>query len=122
MDHPILSLDEFAHHFRMKAQELGYDDVSFVELMATESTSWSYTQLAFGVVISGEVFVQTRLEKRIVCATEEFELADAMDLQLQPGTDGARLFIARRTEHASLYLRPIHTGDSIRHQTDLVSP
>lgn len=105
MDHPILSITEFAEHFRRKAHDLGYEECELLELEPTQSMSWASARAAFGVVISGEVVIGTRHHAVIRCSSEEFEIPDADGLHLWAGPDGARVFIARLGPLASPILR-----------------
>lgn len=105
MDHPILSITEFAEHFRRKAHDLGYDECEMLDLEPTQSISWSSARAAFGVVISGQAVIGNRQHAVIRCSSEEFEVADADGLHVLAGPDGTRLFIARLGPLASPILR-----------------
>jgi hypothetical protein len=95
MDHPILSIAEFAEHFRRKAKDLGYDDCEMLDLEPTQMLCWASARAAFGVVISGEAVIGNRHYAVSRCSHEEFEVPDAQGLHVLAGPDGARVFIAR---------------------------
>lgn len=105
MDHPILSITEFAEHFRRKAQELGYEECEMLDLEPTQAMCWASARAAFGVVISGEAVIGNRHHAVIRCSCEEFEVPDADGLHVLAGPDGARVFIARLGPLASPILR-----------------
>jgi len=96
MDHPILSIEEFARHFRCRAEEDGYDSVEMLDLLPTESATWPSTRAAFGVVINGDVVVGNRRETLIRGTSEEFDVKDGEGLYLLAGPEGAKVMMARR--------------------------
>lgn len=95
MDHPVLSIHEFADHFRRKAQDLGYESSELIDLGPNEIRRWVCVRAAFGVVISGPAIIGTRLQNLTCCNAEEFELPDADGLCIVAGPEGARVFMAR---------------------------
>lgn len=95
MDHPILSITEFAEHFRRKAQDLGYEDCEMLDLEPSQSMCWASARAAFGVVISGHAVIGNRDHSQVRCSSEEFKVPHGEGLHVMAGLDGARLFIAR---------------------------
>lgn len=95
MDHPILSITEFAEHFRRKAQELGYEDYELLEMEPLQSMRWDHARSAFGVVISGDAVVGNEVYSVARGSCEEFEVRGADGLNVLAGSDGARIFVAR---------------------------
>jgi len=97
MHHPILSMEEFVHHFRLKAAEFGFDMVEELQLDPSELVGRPMTQSAFGVVIDGEAVIGNHLGSEIWYACEEFQLPQADGLFVCAGPDGARVMMARRS-------------------------
>ncbi|MFM8511573.1 MAG: hypothetical protein ACKOCU_14865 [Betaproteobacteria bacterium] len=95
MDHPILSVHEFADLFRRKAQDLGYDNCELIDLSPHQSRHWFCVRAAFGFVIRGQAIIGTHLQRLTCSAAEEFELSNAEGLCIVSGSEGARVFIAR---------------------------
>ena len=102
MDHPILSIKEFAEHFRRKALDLGYEECELLDLQPFQSRCWVSARAAFGVVISGDAVIGNRHHTVVRCACEEFEVHDGDGLHVVAGPEGARIFIARLGPLASM--------------------
>ncbi len=115
MDHPILSITEFAEHFRRKARDLGFDACEFLELTPCQTITWGSSRAAFGVVISGEAIIGNRYLTLVRCSCEEFEIADADGLHVLAGADGARVFMARLGPLASPKLSGGSLSEAERH-------
>jgi hypothetical protein len=97
MHHPILSMEEFVRHFRLKAAEFGFDMVEELTLDPSEMAGRPMTQSAFGVVIDGEAVIGNHLGSEIRYACEEFQLPQADGLFVCAGPDGARVMMAHRS-------------------------
>lgn len=98
MHHPILSMEEFIRHFRLKAAEFGFDMVEELQLNPSEMADRPMTRSAFGVVIDGEAVIGNRLGSEIRYACEEFQLPLADGFFICAGPDGARVMMAVRAD------------------------
>lgn len=94
MDHPILSIKEFAEYFRRRALGMGYEDCEMLDLQPSQSRCWGSARAAFGVVIDGDAVIGNRHYAVVRCACEEFEIHDGDGLHVLAGPEGARLFIS----------------------------
>lgn len=95
MNHPILSDTEFAEHFRLKAQDWGYQACEFLKLDPLIGRHWPLCVAAFGVVIRGQVLITTNRLKKKLCCGQEFQIQEAQGLRLTASSQGSEVFIAR---------------------------